>query len=46
MTLYEDSDCEVVADENLTLMASSFNKNHLLKLQHYTIYTLPANEIV
>jgi hypothetical protein len=35
ITLYDGDPCEVLADDNLTLMASFLNKNHLLKLQHY-----------
>jgi hypothetical protein len=37
MTLYDGNHCDVLAAENITLMDSSFNKYHLLKVQHYTL---------
>jgi hypothetical protein len=46
MTLYAGDRCEGLADENIVSTASSLNKNHIFKLQHSTLYTLPANEIV
>jgi hypothetical protein len=35
---YDSDRCEGLADENLTATASSFNKYHIFKLQHYTLY--------